>query len=118
MNSLYFEEEIIQQLYLKRKQLNKLQKEVDELTSQIKGSLQLNHMFYASTKNFTLYLNPKNKPTSNFIQMLENNGLENLVYKHCYKDNFILGCNKLDIPKEEYSNYQELWYYTLSINKK
>ena len=118
MINLLLDEKLVQELYLKRKQLNKLQKEAEELNSCLKETLLNNHMLYASTHNFTLHLNPKNKPTSNFITMLESNGLDELIYKHCYKDNFILGCNKLGIPKEDYSNYQELWYYTLSINRK
>lgn len=118
MNTLYFDEELVQQLYLKRKQLLKLQLEVEQMNKFIKDSMINNHMLYSATKHFNLHLDVKNKPTSNFITLLEDNNLTPLIYKHCYKDNFILGCNKLGISKEDYSKYQEFWYYTLNIKQK
>ena len=115
-NNLFFDDVLIMDFYLKRQQLNKLKQDIDKKTEEIKHQLLKNQMLYSGTKNFSIVLNPKHRPTKDFLHLMETNNLSYLIYKHCYKENFLKACEILNI--NDYKSYQELWYYTLNIHKK
>lgn len=115
-HNLKFENEYIEEIYKKRKQVSKLKQEIDKEILEIKTQLKRNGMLYASTDKFALYLNYRYKANEFFIKLLEDKNMVNYITKVVTAENFKQSSEVLGI--KDLSKYREISCETLYINKK
>lgn len=113
--NFYFDEKIIEEFYTKRIQLKKLQEEVDEMSKAIKSKLDEKGMFYSSTENYNIYIEPCHKPTEKFIKLLKDINRTDLIRESCAMRDVEKICSEMKLDKNLYSVF---WFDKLYVDKK
>lgn len=110
-------EKYVAEYYKKKTQLNRLKKEVEDMSNTIKASLLENRTPTGKTYgDYTAYLRSKNKLNDKFILMLKENGMSDKITEICYmKDCEDIVESFTDKDKEL---YMEEWYKQLFVVKK
>lgn len=109
-------EKYLKDYYEKRKQFNILKNELDEMSDNIKATLQNNkNPLGCRYGNYAASLSVKYRLNSNFIQMLKCNNMNNRVVEVCY----IKDCKDIvsEFTSKDREKYFEEWYKQLVVKK-
>ena len=115
-HNLRFKNDYIEEIYKKRKQVSKLQQEIENEVHEIKSQLRKNGMLYAATDKFTLYLKQRYSANKMFIKLLEDKGMMQYITKSVTAKDFADAISILKL--NDLSNYRDLSCEMLYINKK
>lgn len=115
-HNLRFENNYVEEIYKKRKQITKLQEEIDIEINDIKSQLRKNGMLYASTDKFTLYLKHRYTANQMFIKLLEDKNMIQYITKSVTAKDFEDAVSVLNL--NELGRYRDMSCEMLYINKK
>lgn len=108
-------EDYISEYYNKRRQLNKLEDEVKEMSDVIKNTLVSNNMYYCRVGRYSISMESCHKPNKDFIKLIKDTNYSYLISETCTRNNFDYICEKLCLDKDKYRDFQ---YNRLFVIKK
>lgn len=116
-SGIILREEIVEEIYRKRKEIEALKQLLSPLVEEAKSSFLEANMFYGSTKNYKVTIRNMYKCNGNFINLMEENDLSHLITKQCTNEDFKKANEILQIdPKDR--TYRDIYQKQLMIKRK
>lgn len=115
--NIILKEEIIEEIYKKRKEIDELQKLISPMIKETKEIFYDTNSFYAATQNYNVTLRQMYKCNENFIKLLERKGMDDLITKQCVSSDFQKASEILNIKPDD-KDYRDLYQVQLMIKKK
>ena len=107
--------ELLDEFYSKKKEIEKLEKELREMRDSIVLELRSNGMFGGRVREYTYYIEPCRRPTEDFISVMKESGFSDLIKESCSMKDFDNICNSLSIENKE--KYLKHWFDKFYVKK-
>lgn len=109
--------DFIHEYYKKRNEFNKLRRELDEMSAEIKEYMSNEGVGHKRIGGYTINIKRVHRVNSKFISLLRETGNENAIQESCLMDDFRRVCDTLGIDDNSKEEYLDLWYKQLGVHK-